>query len=70
LSQAFTDPSEQKKLWVYRVSVPTSPGLLTLAVGPFVVLPDVQAPAITHVCMPGHLKKLRQTAHFLHTAFR
>lgn len=70
LFQEFTSPAEQRKLWVYRVTAPTTPSLISLAVGPFVVLPDVQAPAITHVCMPGHLKKLRQTVHFLHTAFR
>ncbi|GAQ89684.1 TATA binding protein associated factor [Klebsormidium nitens] len=69
LYQAFTSAAEQRKVWAYRVAAPTTPGLISLAVGPFVVLPDVQAPAITHVCMPGHLKKLRQTVHFLHTAF-
>lgn len=59
-----------RKTYVYRLDVPVSAQWISLVVAPFEILPDHQCGLISHMCLPAHLSKLRNTVEFFHGAFR
>ncbi|PPD88014.1 hypothetical protein GOBAR_DD15048 [Gossypium barbadense] len=58
------------KTYVYRLDVPVTAQWISLAVGPFEILPDQHNGLISHMCLPPNLPKLRHTVEFFHNAFR
>nr|KJB07812.1 hypothetical protein B456_001G045800 [Gossypium raimondii] len=57
------------KTYVYRLDVPVTAQWISLAVGPFEILPDQHNGLISHMCLPPNLPKLRHTVEFFHNAF-
>lgn len=68
--QVLSKDDPPRKTYVYRVNIPVSASWISLAVAPFEVLPDLQNPLLSHICLPANLAKLRNTVGFFYTAFR
>jgi transcription initiation factor TFIID subunit 2 len=63
--QVFND-DETKKTFYYRFNVPTLAQGISMAVGPFEVLPDPKIGYVTHFCLPGKMKQLLNCVSFFH----
>ncbi|PON62083.1 Coatomer beta subunit [Parasponia andersonii] len=69
LYQVLSKDDPPRKTYVYKLDVAVSAQWISLAVGPFEVLPDNQFSLISHMCLPVHISKLRNTVEFFHNAF-
>ncbi|XP_048328953.2 transcription initiation factor TFIID subunit 2 [Ziziphus jujuba] len=69
LYQVLSKDDPPRKTYVYRLDVPVSARWISLAVGPFEILPDHQFSVISHMCLPSHFSKLRNTVDFFHSAY-
>ncbi|KAL6177906.1 hypothetical protein ACLB2K_049427 [Fragaria x ananassa] len=69
LYQVLSKDDPPRKTYVYRLDVPVSAQWISLVVAPFEILPDHQCGLISHMCLPAHLSKLRNTVEFFHGAF-
>lgn len=63
--QVFND-DETKKTFYYKLNVPTLAHGISMAVGPFEVLPDPKIGYVTHFCLPGKMKQLINCVSFFH----
>ena len=70
LLQVLSKDDPPRKTYVYKLDVAVSAQWISLAVGPFEVLPDQQFCLISHMCLPANFSKLRNTVEFFHSAFR
>lgn len=68
--QVLSKDGPPRKTYVYRLDVPVTARWISLAVGPFEILPDHQFSVISHMCLPSQLSKLRNTVDFFHSAYR
>ncbi|KAM7267801.1 hypothetical protein ACFE04_009967 [Oxalis oulophora] len=69
LYQVLSKDDPPRKTYVYKLEIPVSAQWISLAVGPFEVLPDQHISVISHMCMPVDLSKLRNTIDFFHNAY-
>ncbi|KAL5544709.1 hypothetical protein UlMin_008493 [Ulmus minor] len=69
LYQVLSKDDPPRKTYVYKLEVAVSSRWISLAVGPFDILPDHQFSLISHMCLPSNLPKLRNTVEFFHSAF-
>lgn len=69
ISQVFND-DETKKTFYYKLNVPTLAQGISMAVGPFEVLPDPKIGYVTHFCLPGKMKQLINCVSFFHQVLR
>ncbi|XP_022738715.1 transcription initiation factor TFIID subunit 2 isoform X2 [Durio zibethinus] len=69
LYQVLSRDDPPHKTYVYRLDVPVTSQWISLAVGPFEILPDQHNGLISHMCLPPDLPKLRNTVEFFHSAF-
>ncbi|KAH7528799.1 hypothetical protein FEM48_Zijuj05G0110600 [Ziziphus jujuba var. spinosa] len=69
LDPVLSKDDPPRKTYVYRLDVPVSARWISLAVGPFEILPDHQFSVISHMCLPSHFSKLRNTVDFFHSAY-
>ncbi|GMN57919.1 hypothetical protein TIFTF001_027031, partial [Ficus carica] len=69
LLQVLSKDDPPRKTYVYKLDVAVSAQWISLAVGPFEVLPDQQFCLISHMCLPANFSKLRNTVEFFHSAF-
>ncbi|PON86522.1 Coatomer beta subunit [Trema orientale] len=69
LYQVLSKDDPPRKTYVYKLDVAVSAQWISLAVGPFEVLPDHQFSLISHMCLPVHISKLWNTVEFFHNAF-
>ncbi|CAM8974118.1 unnamed protein product [Rhodiola kirilowii] len=69
LYQVLSKDDPPRKTYVYRVGVPVAAQWISLAVGPFQIVPDRHSGLISHMCLPPKLSDLRHTIGFFHTAF-
>ncbi|KAI3976872.1 hypothetical protein MKX01_008730 [Papaver californicum] len=67
--QIISKDYPSRKTYVYKLSVPVTAGWITLAVGPFEVLPDRHSGSISHMCLSINVSELRNTVGFFHSAF-
>lgn len=70
LYQVLSKDDPPRKTYVYKLDVPVSAQWISLAVGPFEILPDQHNGLISHMCLPPNLLELRNTVEFFHSAFR
>lgn len=68
--QVLSKDDPPRKTYVYRLDVPVAAQWISLAVGPFEILPDQHNGLISHMCLQPNLPKLRNTVEFFHSAFR
>ncbi|KAL9268546.1 Transcription initiation factor TFIID subunit 2-like protein [Drosera capensis] len=61
LYQVLTKDVPSRKTYVYKISIPVSARWISLAVAPFVILPDVHNSLLSYMCLPGDHAKLRNT---------
>lgn len=69
LYQVLSKDDPPRKTYVYKLDVAVSARWISLAVGPFEILPDQQFSLISHMCLPANISKLRHTVEFFHSAF-
>lgn len=69
LYQVLSKDDPPRKTYVYRLDVPVTAQWISLAVGPFEILPDRHNSLISHMCLKPSLPKLRYTVEFFHSAF-
>ncbi|XWS37685.1 hypothetical protein CRYUN_Cryun19dG0066200 [Craigia yunnanensis] len=69
LYQVLSKDDPPCKTYVYRLDVPVTAQWISLAVGPFEILPDQHNALISHMCLQPNLPKLRNTVEFFHSAF-
>uniref|UniRef100_A0A7N0ZVB9 Transcription initiation factor TFIID subunit 2 n=1 Tax=Kalanchoe fedtschenkoi TaxID=63787 RepID=A0A7N0ZVB9_KALFE len=69
LYQVLSKDDPPSKTYVYKVGVPVAAQWISLAVGPFQIVPDMHSDLISHMCFPPKLLELRNTTGFFHTAF-
>ncbi|XVE64086.1 hypothetical protein DITRI_Ditri07aG0072800 [Diplodiscus trichospermus] len=69
LYQVLSKDDPPRKTYVYRLDVPVTAQWISLAVGPFEILPDEHNGLISHMCLQPNLPKLRNTVEFFHSAF-
>ena len=70
LMQVLSKDDPPRKTYVYKINIPVAAQWISLAVAPFEIFPDRHNNLITHICLPAHLSKLRNTVGFLHSAYR
>lgn len=68
--QVLSKDDPPRKTYVYKLDVPVSARWISLAVGPFKILPDPQFSVISHMCVTANFSKLRNTIDFFHSAYR
>lgn len=69
LYQVLSKDDPPRKTYVYRLSVPVIAQWISLAVGPFEILPDRHSGLLSHLCLPSHLTKLHNIVGFFHSTF-
>ncbi|XP_023767064.1 transcription initiation factor TFIID subunit 2 isoform X2 [Lactuca sativa] len=67
--QVLSKDDPPRKTYVYKINIPVAAQWISLAVAPFEIFPDRHNNLITHICLPAHLSKLRNTVGFLHSAY-
>ncbi|KAL4197387.1 hypothetical protein AMTRI_Chr04g188050 [Amborella trichopoda] len=69
LYQVLSKDDPPRKTYVYKLNVPVAAECISLAVAPFEIFPDRHNGAISHMCLPAYLSKLRNTVGFFYSAF-
>eukprot|EP01135_Chromosphaera_perkinsii_P000827 Nk52_evm115s151 gene=Nk52_evmTU115s151 len=65
LIETVVDEAKDRKRYTYSLRRPVSASQISLAVGPFEVLPDQRLEGVTHFCLPGLKNELIQTSSLL-----
>nr|CAD1826469.1 unnamed protein product [Ananas comosus var. bracteatus] len=69
LYQVLSKDDPSRKTYVYKLSTPVNAGWISLAVGPFKILPDRHNTNVSHMCFSPNFSKLQNTVEFFHNAF-
>ncbi|XP_048500364.1 transcription initiation factor TFIID subunit 2 isoform X1 [Beta vulgaris subsp. vulgaris] len=70
LYQVLSKDDPPRKTFVYKLDVPVSARWISLAIAPFQIIPDYHNSLLSHMCLPGNVLKLQNSAGFFHSAFR